>query len=678
MATPPGRRPATGTPNLEWKEDIAGSKLGDRSIRIGTHRNFIRTPTGHFVPRPSIDQPVTPLGRALQRAGHLLWGNPLMNSQEMEERLGKAKALAVLSSDALSSVAYATEEIMKVVVLGGLAALNLTLPVSMAIVLLLAIVVTSYRQTIKAYPSGGGSYIVASDNLGQLPGLTAGVALLIDYVLTVAVSVAAGVAAITSWAPDLHPYTVPLSVAAVVMVAWANLRGMREAGTLFAIPTYGFILIMYALLGFGLLRLLTGGVTYVPPETALVPGHESVTLFLLLSAFAQGCTAMTGTEAISNGVPVFKAPESPNARATIVWMGLLLGSMFLGLSFLATHFNIVPAGQETVLSQIGRTVFGEGPLWTLLQFATMAILILAANTSFAGFPRLASILARDGFLPRAFRFRGDRLAFNTGIIALGALSIVLLVIFSGSVDKLIPLYAVGVFLSFTLSQAGMVVHWRRGGGPGWRRAALVNGLGAVATGVVTLVIAGTKFIHGAWLIVLLIPATIGLLRGVHHHYQRLTGAQVPETPITVEGVRIRTIVPVADLGIESQQALAYARRAAGDDGRVTAVHVSDDAATAQAFQDRWQSFDPGVSLVIIESPFRSLVGPLLAYIEALKESHPDDTLTVVLPEFVVSHWWENLLHNQTAFRLKIALLVHPGIVVTSVPYHLSKAGPPGS
>ncbi|MEK7214780.1 MAG: APC family permease, partial [Chloroflexota bacterium] len=412
MAAPPGRRRTTGTPNLEWKEEIAGSKPGDRFIRIGTHRNFIRTSAGHIVPRPNIDQPATPLGRALKRTGHLLWGNPLMSSQEMEERLGKVKALAVLSSDNLSSVAYATEEIMKVVVLGGLAALNLTLPLSVAIVFLLAIVVTSYRQTIRAYPSGGGSYIVASDNLGELPGLTAGVALLIDYVLTVAVSVAAGVAAITSWAPHLLPHTVPLAIVAVVLIAWANLRGMREAGTLFAIPTYGFIVLMYGLIGFGLFRLMTGGASYAPPETALVPGGEPVTLFLVLSAFAQGCTAMTGTEAVSNGVLVFKAPESRNARATIVWIGVLLGSMFLGLSYLATQLNILPADQETVLSQIGRSIFGDGPLWTLLQFATMSILILAANTSFADFPRLASILARDGFLPRAFRFRGDRLAFN--------------------------------------------------------------------------------------------------------------------------------------------------------------------------------------------------------------------------------------------------------------------------
>jgi amino acid transporter len=663
----------TPHPDLEWRETVRGAKPGDSFVRVATHKGFTRRSRGYLVPRAGTGEPTAGLGKAVHQLKHLVLGNPIPTARESHERLTKLKALAVFSSDALSSVAYATEEIMKVLILVSVGVLYLTLPISGVIVLLLAIVVVSYRQTIRAYPSGGGSYIVASDNLGMLAGLTAASALLVDYVLTVSVSIASGVAQITSLVPDWLPYDVPIAVAAVMLIVLANLRGIRESGSIFAIPTYVFVGLMYVLIGYGLYRLfLGGGMTYEPPASVRQPIGETLTLFVLLRAFAQGCTAMTGTEAISNGVPAFKPTEWVNARTTLVWMGVLLGTMFLGLSYLAVKLMILPANDETVISQIGRTVFGAGPLWVALQIATALILILAANTSFADFPRLSSILARDRFLPRLFQFRGDRLAFTTGILALALLSIALLVIFAGSLDALIPLYAVGVFTSFTLSQAGMVVHWRRNREAGWRRSAIINGVGAVATALVTLVIAATKFAEGAWLVILLIPLLIGIFWGIHRHYQVLERARRAETPLHAEDVVIRAVVPVVDLGVTARQALAFARAMAPDNDHVVAVHVSDDLPAADNLRRQWEDWAPGIELIIVESPFRSLDGPLLAYIDALKDTSPNDTLTVVLPEYVPSHWWENLLHNQTALRLKAALLFHPGIVVASVPYHMAK------
>jgi amino acid transporter len=658
-------------PDLEWRETVQGRRPGDRFVRVATHKGFTRVRRGYIVPRPGTMEPTGGAGRALNRLKHFVLGSPIPTARESHERLTKIKALAVFSSDALSSVAYATEEIMKVLVLVGLGVLYLTLPISGVIVLLLAIVILSYQQTVRAYPSGGGSYIVANDNLGMLPGLTAAGALLVDYVLTVSVSIASGVAQITSLVPEWLPYEVPMAVAAVVLIVLGNLRGIRESGSIFAVPTYVFVVLMYVLIGYGLYRLtIGGGMIYEPPPSARQPIGEALGLFVLMRAFAQGCTAMTGTEAISNGVPAFKPPEWKNARTTLLWMGILLGTMFLGLSFLAVQLHVLPADDETVISQIGRTVFGAGPLWIALQIATALILILAANTSFADFPRLSSILARDRFLPRLFQFRGDRLAFTTGIVALAILSIALLVIFNGSLDALIPLYAIGVFTSFTLSQAGMVKHWRRVREPGWQRSAVINGVGAVATAIVTLVIAITKFAEGAWLVILLIPLLIGMFWGIHHHYLRLERARKAETPLLPEEISIRAVVPVADLGVPARQALAFARAMAPDDAHVVAVHVTDDVANAEQLRRHWEEWEPGVELVLVESPFRSLTGPLLAYIDALKDTHPRDTITVVLPEFVPSRWWEHLLHNQTALRLKAALLFHPGVVVTNVPYHM--------
>ncbi|MBI2887698.1 MAG: APC family permease [Chloroflexi bacterium] len=671
---PPGPASAGGTghPDLEWRETVKGVKPGDRFVRIATHRGFRRVRPGYLVTRPGTGEPTTRLGRVFQALKRALIGSPIATEREIHERLSKTKALAVFSSDCLSSVAYAIEEIMRVLLLGGVALLSLTFPIALMIALLLTIVITSYRQTIAAYPRGGGSYIVASDNLGTLPGLTAAASLLVGYVLTVSVSIAAGTAATVSLVPELLPFSVPLSIGAVALVTLANLRGLRESGNIFAAPTYLFIVMVLGLIAFGLWRLAAGDLAYSPPESTLEPGAQALSLFLLLSAFSQGSTLLTGTEAISDGVPAFKPPEARNARITLTVMGVLVGTMFLGISFLAANLGVLPSEHETVVSQLGRAVFGVGPLWVVLQIATTLILILAANTAFADFPRLGSFLARDGFLPRAFQFRGDRLAFTAGIVSLAMLASLLLVVFQGSVEKLIPLYAVGVFTSFTFSQAGMVVRHRRDGRPGWQRTAMVNAVGSATTGAVTLIIATTRFLQGAWLVVVLLPLIISFFRAINSHYQSLARARQAETPLSEEEIVIRAVVPVADLGVEARQALAYARSIAPDDDHVVVVHVVDEPAAAERFQQQWAEWGVNADLVIIETPYRSLLGPLLSYLDGLRETHPRDTITVVLPEFVPSHWWEHLLHNQTALRLKAALLFHPGIVVASVPYHLAR------
>ena len=668
-------------PDLEWRETVQGSKPGDRFVRVATHKGFTRVRRGHLVPRPGTGEPTTPLGRALMRVKRLLLGRPFATAEEPHERLNVFKGLAVFASDNISSSAYATEEIMRVLVLAGAGALALTMPITIVIVVVLAIVVTSYQQTIRAYPNGGGSYIVASDNLGPFAGLTAAGALLTDYVLTVSVSIAAGVEAITSIFPDLFDYRVALGLGFVLLLTLGNLRGIRESGTIFSAPTYVYLVAIYGLLAYGLFRFVTGTLpTYEPPvewvQAQAERGTGALGLFLILRAFSSGSVALTGTEAVSNGVPAFKPPESRNARTVLILMGCCFGSIFLGMSFLAGQLGIVPdpTEAETVISQMTRTLVGGGtPYHYLVQLSTALLLVLAANTAFADFPRLASILARDRYVPRVFQFRGDRLAFTGGIVMLAAIAAVLIVAFEGSVTNLIPLYTVGVFVAFTLSQSGMVRHhWKlRAEEPGWRWRAAINGLGAVTTGIVAVEVAISKFALGAWMVLVIVPILIGIMWATHQHYQRLEGARRAETPMVADEVTIRAVVPVAELGVPARQALAYARAVAPDNGHVVAVHVTDDVATAEHLRRQWQEWAPGVEMVIIESPFRSLNGPLLAYIDALKESNPGDTITVVLPEYVPSHWWEHLLHNQTALRLKAALLFHPGIVVTNVPYHMA-------
>jgi amino acid transporter len=596
----------------------------------------------------------------------MLVGQPLATAAEKHERLGKIAGLAVFASDALSSVAYGTEEIMLVLVAAGAAAIAYSFPIMVGIVILVGIVAASYWQTIHAYPSGGGSYIVAKDNLGTLPGLVAGAALLIDYVLTVAVSTAAGVAAVTSAFPVLFSWRVLICVVTVTAVTIANLRGVRESGNLFTIPTYWFIASLATLLLAGGYRVVTGTVQPYPAEEIKVT--EAVTVFLLLRAFSSGCATLTGIEAVSNGIPAFRPPEPKNASVTLVWMASILGVTSLGMAYLAHLYHVTPKEAETVVSLLARAAMGEGILYYNIQAATAVILFLAVNTSFQDFPRLSSILARDGFMPRQMANRGDRLVFSNGIIILAGLSIVLLVVFQGSTHALIPLYAVGVFLSFTLSQAGMVRHWLKEERPAPHHI-LLNGLGALTTGVVTVVIAVSKFTHGAWMVIVLIPLIVLALLKVNRHYAEvakqlsLAGARRPrigKNPV---------VVLVAGIHKGVVEALEYARSISPN---VTALTVDLDPTQTTKLRLKWAEWAPDVPLVVLESPYRSIIRPLLDYIDRMERQGEGRYLTVVIPEFVPSRWWQHFLHNQTALMVKAALLFRPGKVSVSVPYHLGE------
>lgn len=594
----------------------------------------------------------------------IILGQPLATAAERHERLGKISGLAVFSSDALSSVAYGTEEILWILVTAGTAALTLGLPIMAAIVVLVVIVASSYWQTIHAYPSGGGAYIVAKDNLGTLPGLVAGAALLVDYILTVAVSTAAGVAAITSAFPVLYPWRVLLCVFSVIAVTVANLRGLRESGRLFTIPTYWFIGSMFLLILAGLWRVLSGTVQPLPAEP--VTATHTLTIFLILRAFSSGCATLTGIEAVSNGIPAFRQPEPRNASITLAWMAGILGGTSVGMAFLAHVYGAIPRETDTVVSMLARGIFGESLLYFNIQVATALILFLAVNTSYQDFPRLSSIMAKDGFMPRQMANRGDRLVFSNGILILAAVSIVLLIMFQGSVNALIPLYAVGVFLSFTLSQAGMVRHWLKEAHPAPHHI-LLNGLGAVSTGVVLLVIASTKFTHGAWMVIVLIPVIVlGFVR-VHRHYQlvaeRLSLAGAARPRIGKNPV----VVLVAGIHKGVVEALEYAKSISPN---VTALTVDLDPTQTTRLRLRWAEWAPDVPLVVLESPYRSILRPLLDYIDRMERQGEGRYLTVVLPEFIPSHWWEHFLHNQTALLVKAALLFRPGKVTVSVPYHL--------
>ncbi len=778
---------------------------------------------------------------AAAQAPHSVWGRikrvligtPIPTSRAEHERLTKFKALAVLSSDVISSVAYATEAILATLIAAGSGNLGLTFPIAIAIVCLLGIVALSYRQTIPAYPNGGGSYIVAKDNLGTLPGLIAAASLMIDYILTVSVSVSAGVQALATLFPVLSSTLVIVSidVALVLLIMMVNLRGVRESGSIFAVPTYIFIGSALLLIAVGFFKAFVLQHNPVIGHFHYVAATEPLSLFLILRSFAAGCAAITGTEAISNGIPAFKKPEARNAAITLTWMVVILGTLFIGTTVLAMSYHIeaIPSGNPTVIGQIAQQVF-TGPLFFMFpvfQLATLFILTLAANTSYADFPRLSSLLARDHFLPHQFAFRGDRLAFSIGIVFLAVLASLLVVIFQGDTTSLINLYAVGVFMSFTLSQGGMVRHWwrLRSVKKGWRRSFAINGLGALTTLVVALVIATTKFLSGAWIVVILIPLLVVMFLGIHRHYLHVERERTTEIPIHPKDIHHRFIVPVAHLNPATKRSLAYARSVTQE---VTAVHVARDRREADALSaawEEWQStlperdrvqlalieserrslvrclldyidamqlqyanetltvmlpevaeatqlgrlllnpiilqlkarlfFRPAIVvtnltlptpesalalrakdirhrfivpiaaldrpslqslayarsiaphvtaahvtmdeqeveemqskwerlqkhlapeeetyLVVIGSPYRSLLRPLLAYIDTVHAVHPEETLTVILPEFVVAHWWEYPLHNQTAFQLKTALLGRPGIVVTDIPQHLPPA-----
>jgi amino acid transporter len=671
MTEPQGRAP---------KRRLAGRRPGDQRVRVDRpHAAYFRyTGERTLVARQSASAPRTPTGRFLAGVRRRLFGRPLSTDEEAAERLNVVTGLPVLASDNISSSAYATEEIMRVLVFAGAGALVLTLPITIGVVIVLAIVVTSYRQTVVAYPKGGGSYIVASDNLGTLPGLTAAAAILTDYVLTVAVSIAAGVAALTSIFPDLFDHRVLIGVFLVTVLAMINLRGIRESGLVFSAPTYLYIVSILGLLGYGLFRFATGTMPDYEAPAAWLTAEvaEPLGLLLILRAFASGSVALTGTEAVADGVQAFKPPEARNANLVLALMATFFVTIFLGMSFLATQLGIVPDPSEevTVLSQLTGAFVGAGsPFHYLVQISTAVLLVLAANTAFADFPRLSSFLARDGFLPRIFQFRGERLAFNTGIVVLAAVALVLIVAFGGSVSALIPLYTVGVFVAFTLSQACMVRRWwrLRETARGWRKRAVINGIGALTTGVVAIEVAATKFVHGAWIVIVLIPILIAVMLFIRRQYAS-TAEQLAVQP----GVKLpgphreeRVIVPVAGLNRAVVQAINVGRSIAPD---VLAVLVSDDAEAAVRIREQWEVQIPDVPLVIVESPYRALVGPLQAYLDVLDETWPKDKdapiTFVVIPEFVARSWWERILYNQSARRLRGALLGRRHTVVVNVPY----------
>jgi amino acid transporter len=619
---------------------------------------------------------------------HWLIGRPLQTADAPHQTIGKAIGLAVFASDALSSTAYATQEIMVILVVAGTMAFGYVFPISIAIVILMAIVTISYEQTIHAYPGGGGAYIVARDNLGELPAQVAGAALLTDYILTVAVSISAGVAQIVSAYPQLFPYRVGIAVAAVFMIMLINLRGVKESGIAFSVPTYFFIVMMFVTVGTGLFRYATGtlGVVVDPPHLEIEGAIATITPFLILHAFSSGTAALTGIEAISNGITAFKEPRSRNAGITLIWMASILATLFLGISFIATHINAVPSETETVISQLGRTIFeGRGFLYLMVITATTVILIMAANTAFADFPRLSALAAADRFLPRQLTFRGSRLVYSNGIVTLAVIASMLIIIFRASVSLLIPLYAIGVFLSFTLSQTGMARRWRKIGHlkqgeeivePGsvlrydksWRFKMFINGFGAVCTAIVMMIFAVTKFTEGAWVVLIIIPVLVKIFFTIHHHYKDLASHLTLDkfSGIPARRTRHRVIMPVSGIHQGTMEALRYAKLLSDD---VTAVHVSMDPEETEKVQKKWKTWGEGTRLVILDSPFRLFIEPMLRYIEEMIDNRqPNETITIVVPQFIPSKRWHNALHMRTADFLRQELLSKPGVVVTDVPY----------
>lgn len=598
-----------------------------------------------------------------------LVGDPLKTAQARHERLSKTIALAIFSSNAISSVAYGTEEILLVLILAGTAAVAWSIPVSLAILFLVLVLTISYRQIIYEYPEGGGAYVVARTNLGDRPALVAAAALMIDYVLTVAVSVAAGIAALTSAIPSLFIHREALGLVAILFMIIMNLRGVRESGKFFAVPTYFAIGALGLLVIAGTIRSFSGPEAIHPPTN---PGEtETLTLFLVLRAFAAGCSAVTGMEVISNGVKAFRPPESQNAATTMVWMSTILASLFMGISWMAYHYGILAKIDETVISQLARLTFGTGPIYYAVQIGTMALLVLAANSAFAGFPHLASILARDGFMPHQMASFGDRLVFSNGIIILGFFACLLLVLFEGDTHALIPLYAIGVFVSFTLSQTGMVKRWLVKKGPHWQTKLIVNGAGALTTGIATIIIASTKFMQGAWIVFLLVAILLLMFQGIRSHYKAVKeqialDRRGERPPLPRRNI---VLIPISGLNRAVVRALDYARSRPGE---IRAVYVDLDPEESAKVKIQWAQWGGGVNLIALSSPYRSVLGSLLDYVEEVLEKDPNTWITVVIPEILPARWWQNILHNQRALMLKAALLFKDRVILIDVPYHLTR------
>jgi len=659
--------------DLEERRPERGRKPGERIIRIVRPKTFRLAGKDRYEATEQALVPDTPTGRFVHGLRRRLIGRPLRSEAEAQERVSKKIGLALFAPDNVTSSAYATEEIMRVLALAGIAALNLTEPITVALIAVLAIVILSEIRVIHAYPHGGGSYQVASENLGMIPGLVAAAALLIDYTLTIAVSTAAGVAALSSAFPPIHEHRVVYAIALIALVTLGNLRGLRESGLLFAGPTYVYLLSYLALIGYGVFLAVTGQLPSYAPPPAWVDQYERLAeplaIFLILRAFSSGAVALTGVEAIGNSVPAFKKPETRNASLTLVIMGICFAAIFGGLSFLGGSLDVVPdpAEAETVNSQITRTLVGVGPVYYVVQGVTALLLIFAANTSFSGFPRLASILARDRFLPRQFAFRGDRLAFSTGIIFVAMLSSLILAAFGGSVTRLIPLYTIGVFVAFTLSQVGLVRRWWRLRNRFWRPSIALNAFGPAVTGVVAVIVAVTKFELGAWMVLVAMPILVALFYGIHRHYRTIEDELALDERVSLEPLQPVVVVPISRLDRPALRALAFARGLAAD---VRAVHIDDDADAARAFEERWVKLVPDLRLQTVLSPYRALLQPLETYLDALDKGDPRRPVAVVLAEFIPRHWWEYVLRNQTALRLKVQLFFRPNTVVIDVPYHL--------
>lgn len=666
------RAPGDGSP-----AGLPGRKLGDRRVRVERpYAPYFRyAAEGQLVAREAASLPRTAAGRLLARGRAVLFGRPLSIHEEMGERLSKVKALAIFSSDAISSSAYASEEILRVLVLAGAAAMFASIEISIAIALMLGIVAVSYRQLSHAFPNGGGAYAVARAELTPLLGLVAAAALLIDYVMTVAVSTSSALDQLASLVPAAGDYKVAIAATVIALITVANLRGLRESGNIFAVPTYVFVALALGIVAVGVANILTGNAHPIPGQpNAEHFGTEPLVLLLLLKAFASGSVALTGVEAIANGVPAFKPPEARNAATTMTVMAVLLGVIFIGISVVAYAYAVVPSagGYPSVISLVGGAIYGDGtPLHTLFLVATMLILFLAANTSYNAFPRLAALLAVDGYMPRQFAFRGDRLAYSWGIVLLAAVAIGLVALFGGTTTLLIPLYAVGVFVCFSLSQTGMVRHWLRVREPGWRKRLAINGFGALITTVVLGIVVYEKFFAGAYLVVILIPVLVASMLFINRQY-RASAAQLaidPNVVIPAPRREDRVIVPVAGIDRAVIQAINIGRTISSD---VRAVIVSADADAALALREEWERRIDDVPLDIIETPSPTLIGPMLEYLDALDRDWPADRAApvtfVIVPEFVSRHWWERGLYNQSAKRLRAALLGRPHTVVVDMPY----------
>ena len=661
------------------RRPLRGRKPADRRVRIERpHAPYFRyMGPGQLVAKPAANVALTPTGRFFDRVRGIVFGRPLSTEEEIGERLSKTKALAIFSSDAISSSAYATEEILRVLVLAGASALLLSVQISIAITILLAVVSISYRQVCRAYPGGGGAYVVARTNLAPLFGLIAAAALLIDYVMTVSVSTAAAIAQIQSVIPAAYDYRIGIAFVSISLITIANLRGLRESGNIFAVPTYLFVTLALGIVAIGLVNIIGGTVVPVAPGPDTMPfpdPAESLGILLLLKAFAGGSVALTGVEAIANGVPAFKPPEARNAANTMTAMSILLGILFIGLTVFAVQYDIRPTepGGQSVVAMAAQAAFGEGSiLFVTFAASTALILFLAANTSFNAFPRLAAILAEDGYMPRQFSFRGDRLAYSWGIVLLAGIAFGLLWAFGGNTHALIPLYSVGVFVCFTLSQIGMVKHWYTEKSAGWHWRMVVNATGAVLTAVVLLVVISEKFVDGAYLVVILVPTLVAMMWFIQHQYakSRRELAVAPDLIVRAPHREERVVVPIPGLTRAVVQAINVGRAVSDD---IRAVYISDDPDAATRLRADFERQVPGVPLVVVESPYRTLVGPLLAYLDVLDSAWPPDKATpitfVVIPEYVARSWWERILYNQAAKRLRTVLLGRPHTVVVAVPY----------